>query len=83
MALMKMKYLAVYDYGMGGIWTVISANSKGDIAEKYPMLEAVDAPPSWMSTVEYDRIAATRSFDIDDDPPDWLKTAMMERRQPQ
>jgi hypothetical protein len=33
MAVMKIKYTAVYDYGMGGIWAVISASSKGDIVE--------------------------------------------------
>jgi hypothetical protein len=83
MAVMKTKYTAVYDYGMGGLCAVISASSKGEIVEKFPMLEVFDAPPTWMSTAEYDRIAATNSFDIDDDSPDWLKTAMMERRQPQ
>jgi hypothetical protein len=38
---------------MGGIWAMILASSKGDIVEKYPVLQGFDIPPDWMSTVEY------------------------------
>jgi hypothetical protein len=70
---MKKKYLAAYDYGTGAVWAVITATSKEAIIAKYPVLEVFDEPPSWMSSMQYDRIFSTSSFDLDDEPPDWLK----------
>lgn len=68
----KEPYLVVYDYGSGGVWAVIYANRGEQIFEKYPMLRVFDKRPSWMNEEEYQKIRATHSFDIDDEPHDWL-----------
>jgi hypothetical protein len=75
---MKAKYLTVYDYGTGGVWAIIAAPSRNDIAAKYPMLKVFDDPPGWMSQSQYTEILLTSSFDLDDEPPNWLKAAMKE-----
>ena len=57
------RYLTVYDYGMGGVWTFILAPSADAITEKYPQLEVVSEPPPWM--VE-EGIEKTRVVHLDD-----------------
>jgi hypothetical protein len=74
----KTNYLAVYDYGMGGVWAVISAPSKEAILSKYPVLEIVAERPTWMQPHLYEEIARRSSFDLDDPPPDWIKAGMKE-----
>jgi hypothetical protein len=70
---MKQKYLVVYDYGMGGVWAFITARSKDDILTKFPELTIVDKPPFSMSEEHLRAIEKRSSFDIDDEPPKWLK----------
>ena len=70
---MKQKFLVVYDYGMGGVWAFVSANSKADIVGRFPELKVIETPPATMSREELLEIERTSSFDIDEDPPKWLK----------
>jgi hypothetical protein len=69
---MKKDFLVVYDYGMGGVWAVISARSQNEITEKYPMLSVQQIRPSWMTDEYYEKIKTARTFDIDDKPSGWL-----------
>jgi len=66
----KKNFFAVYDYGMGGVWLIINARSKDEITQKYPFLSALESRPDWMTDDVYERIASTRSYDIDDQPSD-------------
>ncbi len=69
---MKTEFLAVYDYGMGGVWAVISARSAEEVTRKYPDLQVVEGRPGWMTDKDYDGIMRTSRFDIDDAPSGWL-----------
>jgi hypothetical protein len=70
---MKQPFLVVHDYETGGLWGVMKARSKAEIAEKFPKLKVIEDHPSWMNDDEYRRIEIGNSFDIDDDPPKgWL-----------
>jgi hypothetical protein len=69
---MKNSFLVVHDYGMGGVWSIISARSKDEILQKYPMLSVCEARPNWMTDEHYRNIAATRTIDIDEEPSGWL-----------
>jgi hypothetical protein len=73
---MKKNYLVVYDYGTGGVWAVIAARSRNEITQKYPMLSVHDDRPSWMTDEYYEKIVATRKYDIDDQPSGWLLSVM-------
>lgn len=43
------RFLVVYDYGQGGVWAYVLADSRADILACYPELTVVEGPPSWMS----------------------------------
>jgi hypothetical protein len=61
----KATFLAVYDYGQGGIWTLIDAGSSEEIERRFPELKVVTKRPEWMTDVEFARIERSRHFDID------------------
>ena len=69
---MKNKYLIVHDYGMGGVWGIISARSEQEIRQKYPSVKIMETRPTWMTNAEYSQILSKNSFDIDDAPHGWL-----------
>jgi hypothetical protein len=75
----KTKFLVVYDYGTGGLWAVISAASPAEIIEKYPALTVLEKQPDWMTKEYYLDIASKSTFDIDDEPPRWLKLTLTEK----
>ena len=69
---MRNQYLIVHDYGMGGVWGIINANSEQEIRKKYPQVKVIETRPMWMSDADYNDIASAHSFDIDDEPRGWL-----------
>lgn len=76
---MKKDFLVVYDYGMGGVWSIFRARSKDEIEARYPELQVFDGRPAWMSDVEFAKIAGERVFDIDEEPSGWLCTLVAAR----
>jgi hypothetical protein len=61
----KKTYLAAHDYGMGGIWMLIDAESAQQIESTYPDVKVVDTRPSWLTDEIFARIKAHSHFDID------------------
>jgi hypothetical protein len=43
------QFLACYDYGTGGVWLYIEAESAAQLVERYPALTVVDEPPAWLT----------------------------------
>ncbi|HVA14641.1 MAG TPA: hypothetical protein VNF99_15450 [Stellaceae bacterium] len=76
----KLTFLAVYNYGQGGVWFLIIARSKDEIAAKYPELTVVDARPQWMTVKGYERIAPASCIDIDDEPHGWVQSLVEHRK---
>jgi hypothetical protein len=62
---LKKRYLVVYDYGKGGVWAYVEADSAREIQKKFPELTVVQEPPSWM-TEEYRNRLLARTYDIDE-----------------
>lgn len=75
----KKPFLVVYDYGSGGVWAVIFAIKREQIALKYPRLKIIESRPGWMTDVEYTQIESRLSFDIDDHPHGWLLSVVAEQ----
>ncbi len=71
----KKPYLAVYDYGMGGIWIYVYAESADQIAARYPGLTVISEWREWMTPDRLIEIIAAigpqMTFDIDQ-PDGWL-----------
>jgi DNA-binding CsgD family transcriptional regulator len=68
---MTRRYLALYDYGSGGVWLYVLGDSRRQIAALFPELEVFAEPPSWMSPEELQRIRRDMTFDVRQ-PRGWL-----------
>jgi hypothetical protein len=68
----KREYLAVYDYGTGGVWLRIKARSPMEIADRVPQLTVYPhgERPEWMTAAEEDEYTRNMRFDLD--APDGL-----------
>lgn len=60
----KQRFLTVYDYGSGGVWQYVHAESPEQIMAKYPALEIVNSEPSWL-TAHHQKL---REYDIEAEP---------------
>ena len=69
---MKKPFLAVHDYGMGGIWMYIESPDSATIARLYPELKIFEAAPSFLSDDDLARIRAELYYDIDSPPTGYL-----------
>jgi hypothetical protein len=65
-SLVESAYLTAYDYGQGGVWTFIVAESPEAIREKYPQLEIVAEPPPWMLEHGVEKIRTVHISDSED-----------------
>lgn len=65
---MRQSFLVVYDYGQGGIWAFVTADSEDQITDQYPELRVTHQRPDWMSDEEQASIRQTDSYDIDEAP---------------
>ena len=68
----KRPFLTVYDYGQGGVWRVILAESEAEIATKYPELQIFGVSPEWMSVEKLHDTEARSTVDIDDICDPWV-----------
>ena len=76
---MKTGYLACYDYGTGGVWVYLVADSAAQIRERFPELQLVTDRPGWL-TDEQDRILRERmTIDIDDTDNPFLAALIQHR----
>jgi hypothetical protein len=73
------KFLTCYDYGTGGIWIYIIADSQQQILTKYPELEVVDSIPTWMNQDVINRINDL-TVNIEDDENNFLNAIVAERK---
>jgi hypothetical protein len=74
---MKGRYLVVHDYGTGGVWLYVLANSRADIDAMFPELRIVDELPEWMPGDLRERLESSVE-DIDEPGP--KLTAIIEER---
>jgi hypothetical protein len=70
----KKKYLVLHDYGTGGVWAYVLAESVDDVRRCLPEFEVLDRPPDWMTEEVRSRIERELTFDVDSPPP-WLREA--------
>lgn len=77
---MKQRYLAVYDYGMGGIWAFIFAESPQQIVERYPELKVVSESPAWITDALRRVMEAKETYDLDAPPSGLLADLLKERK---
>jgi hypothetical protein len=59
-------FLVAYEYGVGGLWAIIHADSAEAIRERYLELGIADSRPPWMTD---ERFAELPRYDLDAPPP--------------
>jgi len=72
-------FLATHDYGMGGVWMLIDAESASQIRDAYPELEVVEARPSFISDETVARLERDVHYDLASEPEGFLAD-LIERR---
>ncbi|MGI5146298.1 hypothetical protein ACQEVC_07880 [Plantactinospora sp. CA-294935] len=78
---MKQEFLVVYDYGTGGVWAYIVAESEEQIAQHFPELRVVSIRPGWMDEREETSIRERLTIDIDDLQHQFLAALIRARSQ--
>lgn len=79
-------YLAFYDYGEGGIWFLLVAESLVQAQQAYPELLVLEERPDWMSEtmeIEYRRSIEKMGWrwKVDEPPTGLLADCVDEARQ--
>lgn len=65
---MKKRHLVCYDYGQGGLWAYVYAESPEEIKAKFRDLDIIPIPPAWLTTEKQERL---RTWNVDS-PDGWL-----------
>ncbi len=60
---LRQSFLVVYDYGQGGVWAFVLAESKERLKLMFPELQVFDRPPSWMTESQLVGISAERTIE--------------------
>ena len=76
---MKRRFLALHNYGTGGVWAFIDARTAEEIEVAYPELKVIQQRPAWMTDDICANIASNLTFDIDAPPSGWLAVLVAER----
>ncbi|MDB5462843.1 MAG: hypothetical protein JWP23_1232 [Phenylobacterium sp.] len=74
---MKTPHLVLYDYGAGGVWAIMIAESIDAIAGRFPLLKVVGKRPPWMDEALYEQLPR---YDIGQEPDDFLRALAIKRR---
>ena len=65
-------FWVLYDYGQGGLWAILHADSAGQVRARYPQLQVFDGPPPSLDAAAVESIRRQGARDIDDPPSGWL-----------
>ena len=72
-------FMVVYDYGMGGLWGLVRADSEEEIHRLYPELVIFYERPVWMTDDSYSRIVLKDTYDLNAPPTGMLAAIVADR----
>jgi len=73
------EFLVAYDYGMGGLWAIVLAESDAAIRSAYPELTVVHDRPPWMDDARYATLCAEPLRLDSPEPQGILKAVVADR----
>jgi len=76
---MKREFLVLYDYGTGGIWAFLLADTEHQVRTRFPELRIVTERPSWLTEEEERLLRERLTVDIDDLAHPFLKSLIRGR----
>lgn len=62
---MRQAFLTLYDYGAGGVWAYVRAQSAEEIRAKFRDVTVYSDPPAWMTDAHRQSIEARGVYDIE------------------
>ena len=65
-------FMVLYDYGQGGLWAIIRADTVEQVRQRYPQLQVFEERPAFLDDELLDRIREQCSCDVDGPPAGWL-----------
>jgi hypothetical protein len=63
---MRSEFLVLYDYGTGGSWAYLQADSEGQIHARYPQLKVMTVRPEWLTPEVDANLRRRMTIDIND-----------------
>ncbi len=76
---MKTDHLVCYDYGTGGVWLYLQAESAEQITDRFPEFIVIIERPPWLDEDEEREIRERMTIDIDD-AEHWFLAQFLRRR---
>lgn len=73
------KYLVVYDYGQGGRWAFVVAESPDQLRKLYPELKIVSKRPEWMDEAVTQHLEENETYRVTDQPSGLLAELVSQR----
>lgn len=80
---MKTDFLVVYDYGKGGVWAYLLAETPEQVRVRFPELQVVAERPAWMTDEDERRTRERMTIDIDDTTNPFLAALIEDRSRAQ
>lgn len=68
----RKEFFSLYDYGQGGLWVIIRADSAAQVRDKHPQLEVFEGVPPMLDDATVAIIRRAGVQDIDEPPTGWL-----------
>lgn len=69
----RQEFLVAFDYGQGGLWAFMTADSEDQIRARYPGLVIVTDRPDWLHGELERRLRETASLDVDDESDPFIR----------
>jgi len=76
---MKRTFLVSFDYGMGGHWAYVRAESADAITRAFPELTVVHHTPKWMTREIQEMIRTAHTYDLEEEPRGLLSMIIEQR----
>lgn len=68
----RKEFLVLYDYGQGGLWALVRADSPEQVRRRYPQLCVFDERPAMVSDEMFAAIVSSGVTDVEGPPTGWL-----------
>ena len=74
------RFLVCYDYGTGGLWDIVLADSADQIRKLYPEVIVFEEPPAWMEPEDLAKIEAQEPIGLEGKPEGLFKSVWADKR---
>lgn len=66
------EFLVLYDYGQGGLWALVHADSADQIRQRFPEVQVFDERPAMVSDEMLEAVRSAGVIDVERPATGWL-----------